>query len=291
MGKVRAVLMKTGNLIRRSCQMSLVGVAACAAFLTAGAEATVTVGSPLTASFTGNFGGTDTELDTAFAEPGAHATSPVNGTIVTYRVLVGPLLGPYALRVMRPGAGGAYTGAGTSAVANPTATGTTATFSTSLPIHAGDFIGLDLVNTSSRVGQASVPGSTVAEWNPPLVPDGPTSSPDTLYPNAELGYNADVIPSNSVDLGQTNRNKKKGTATLNLTVPNPGTVTASGRGVRASTRQVAAGPVGLLLKASGKKRKALNAKGKAKLNAVVTYTPTFGEAHTESVKVKLKKKL
>jgi hypothetical protein len=271
--------------------MSLVGVAACAAFLTAGAEATVTVGSPLTASITSNFGGTDTEINTALAEPGAHVTSPVNGTIVTYRVMVGPLLGPYALRVMRPAAGGAYTGAGTSAVVNPAATGTTEKFTTSLPIRAGDFIGLDLVNPSSRVASADVPGSTVVEWNPPLVADGASSPPNTVYPNKELGYNADVIPFNSLDVGKTKLNKKKGTATLNLTVPNPGTLTASGHGVRASTGQVAAGTLGLVIKASGKKRKALKAKGKVKLNPVVTYTPTFGEAHTESVKVKLKKKL
>ena len=46
-----------------------------------------------------------------------------------------------------------------------------------------------------------------------------------------------------------------------------------------------------MVKATGKKRKKLNKTGKVKLSVAVTYTPTNGDPGTESVKVKLKKKL
>jgi hypothetical protein len=105
--------------------------------------------------------------------------------------------------------------------------------------------------------------------HPGLLADGATAAPDNTYPNFELLFNADVVPSNSIEVGATQRNKKKGTATLNLTVPNPGTLTAAGNGARVSSaisKAVAAGPVQLLINAKGKKRKALNAKGKVRVH-------------------------
>jgi hypothetical protein len=104
-----------------------------------------------------------------------------------------------------------------------------------------------------------------------------------------------VKPSNAVTLGAITRNKKKGTATLPVNVPNPGELTGSGNGVKASSagavisKSVSAGQAQLLIKAKGKKRKQLNQKGKVKLNVAVTYTPTGGDPSTQSVKVKLKK--
>jgi hypothetical protein len=56
--------------------------------------ATVTVGSPLTASFTG--GGLDcapsgcTTFNSALGEPGAHVSTPVSGTIVRWRMRGAP---------------------------------------------------------------------------------------------------------------------------------------------------------------------------------------------------------
>ncbi len=107
-----------------------------------------------------------------------------------------------------------------------------------------------------------------------------------------------VKPSNVVTLGKITRNQKKGTATLTVNVPNPGELTGSGNGVKASSagravisKSVGAGQAQLLIKAKGKKKKQLNQKGKVKLNLAVTYTPTGGDPSTQSVKVKLKKKL
>jgi hypothetical protein len=107
-----------------------------------------------------------------------------------------------------------------------------------------------------------------------------------------------VKPSNAFTLGALTRNKKKGTATLAVNVPNPGELTGSGQGVKvASTggavisKSVAAGPAQLLIKAKGKKKRKLNETGKVKVNPTITYTPTGGNPSIQSTKVKLKKKL
>ena len=107
-----------------------------------------------------------------------------------------------------------------------------------------------------------------------------------------------VKPSNVVTVSKITRNQKKGTATLTLNVPNPGELTGSGNGVKASSaglavisKSVGAGQVQLLIKAKGKKKKQLNQKGKVKLNVAITYTPTGGDPATKSLKVNLKKKL
>jgi hypothetical protein len=44
--------------------------------------------------------------------------------------------------------------------------------------------------------------------------------------------------------------------------------------------------VQLPIKAKGKKKRTLNETGKAKLNVVVTYTPTGGDSSTQSLKKK-----
>ena len=108
-----------------------------------------------------------------------------------------------------------------------------------------------------------------------------------------------VKPSNAFTLGEITRNKRKGTATLTVNVPNPGDLTASGKGVTASGASgaviskavIAPGAAQLLIKAKGKKKRKLNDTGKVKLNVAITFTPTGGDPSTQSLKVKLKKKL
>jgi hypothetical protein len=263
--------------------------------------ATVTVGSPLTATFSSSFGGTSTEANFALGEPGALTTAPDNGTtaswtIIGYRVLVDGT-GRYAIRVIHPAAGGEFTGGGTSGPATPSGMGLQS-FSANLPISSGDLIGLDLLDSSSSVAQATVAGSMVYEWgNNGFLADGQTAPPKYTYPNYELGFNADLVPTNTITVGATQRNKKKGTATLNLTLPNPGDLSASGNGVKAASghgavisKAVGAGAAQLLIKATGKKKRKLNRTGKVTANVTITYTPTNGDPTTQSVTIKLKKK-
>jgi hypothetical protein len=116
--------------------------------------------------------------------------------------------------------------------------------------------------------------------------------------NFDFVFAVFVKPSNAFTVGAITRNQKKGTATLTLNVPNPGELTGSGNGVKASSagrtmisKSVGAGQAQLLIKAKGKKKKQLNQKGKVKLNVAITYTPTGGDPSSQSAKVKLKKKL
>jgi hypothetical protein len=123
----------------------------------------------------------------ALGESGANLSSPVNGTIIRWRVTtVGT--GTYALRVLRP-SGGQFIGAGTSA-GNVTSSGPQ-TFTASVPIQAGDLIGVDSPGSPSDVAAAAVAGSKAHTWIPTF-PDGAMSGTGTDVPNFELALNADV---------------------------------------------------------------------------------------------------
>src|SRR5262249_23614464 len=69
-----------------------------------------------------------------------------------------------------------------------------------------------------------------------------------------------VRPSNAFTVGAITHNKKKGTGTLTVNLPNPGELTGSGQGVSAAgaavtSKSVPAGPARLLIKAKGKKKR------------------------------------
>jgi hypothetical protein len=164
-----------------------------------GAQAsTVTVGSPLIGVFT-NTASCATALCTwansPLGEAGANATSPVTGVIVRWRMTGSYSGGPFNLRVLRPTGGGAYIGAGTSGPATPP--GGTQTIATSLPIEAGDLIGIDEPN-GSHIGSVSVPGSAEIAWSPALA-DGSTLAPNFVT-GSELAFNADVLPQPGINL-------------------------------------------------------------------------------------------
>jgi len=269
----------------------------------AGAEAAVvTVGSPLSGSFPNSYGsGDQTVTNLVLGEPGANVTSPVSGTIVRWR-LSGASGGPFSLRVLTPGGGTTFTGAGTSAPQTPSSTATES-FTTNLPISAGQQIGLDS-DPSASIGfkSSSGLGSRFGVWGPPRLANGETQTFTPFASDEELGFNADVAtkPSNAFSFGSLGRNKKKGTATLAVNVPGPGTLALSGNGVKAAsagavaaTTVSAAGVVELPIRATGKKKKQLNKSGKAKLAVSVTYTPSGdlpGDPNTQSMRVKLLKR-
>jgi hypothetical protein len=103
---------------------------------------------------------------------------------------------------------------------------------------------------------------------------------------------------NAFTIDSITRNKKKGNATITGSEQFPGELAGSGKGVKAASasgavisRSVVAGQAQLVIKAKGKKRRKLNQTGKVKLNVKVTYTAAGGSPETQSVKVKLKKKL
>ena len=169
-------------------------LAAVAAFLAlcASAEAaTVTVGSPLTADFGGPAsGGELTYRNAVLNEPGANVASPQDGTVVRWRMAGSYSGGPFQLVVLRSAGDEKFEAVAASAPEMPDGS-SSQTFSTSLPIRAGDTIGLNAA-PGSVTGDAYAPGSEFNVFVPELLPGGPAQKRTGISTDAELGFNADV---------------------------------------------------------------------------------------------------
>jgi subtilisin-like proprotein convertase family protein len=113
------------------------------------------------------------------------------------------------------------------------------------------------------------------------------------------GWSLDVKPSNVITVGKVKRNTHTGTATIPVTVPGPGTLSLTGKGVKAQRSGGAAaskvvatpGTVNLRVKAKGSKKKKLNKTCKVKVKVTVSFTPTGGVLSAQTKTVKLIKKL
>ncbi|HEY6771850.1 MAG TPA: hypothetical protein VI035_05295 [Solirubrobacterales bacterium] len=226
--------------------------------------------------------------------PGGLA-SPVNGTVVRWRIRVGDSTRVTNLRIVRPLGRGLFTGAGTSPPVTPT-TAATSSYGVQLPIRIGDYIGLDCCDPGIFEPDAEffVAGNAAVrnEWQPRLADAAAGRAP--LRTNGyEIAVNAVINPTSTFTLDGITRNKRKGTAKITVVVPNPGELTWSGRGVRVANASAggkkvhAPGRVRLLIKAKGRKQRKLDSTGKVKVNPEITYTPTGGSASTRSVRVKL----
>jgi hypothetical protein len=170
---------------------------------------------------------------------------------------------------------------------------------TAAPLFAGaatgDFHQLAGSPTVNAGALVDLIGTGDFDGDPRVVGTAPDMGADEFVPQTTPSIS---VPSNAFTLGAITRNKKKGTVTLALTVPNPGELTGSGNGVKASStgravigKSVGAGQAQLLVKATGKKKRKLNETGKVTVKPKITYTPTGGDPSSQSVKVKLKKKL
>ena len=175
------------------------------------------------------------------------------------------------------------------------AAGALNSFPAAIPVKPGDVLGMNDNDGSAAVSACRIDVPDEALYLTGALTDGASASFNTI-PDSRLNIRAVFNPTNTFTLGATNHNKKKGTATLNLTLPNPGELTGSGKGIKASSararisKAVVAGAAQLLIKAKGKKKKALNDTSKVTLKVAVTYTPTAGDPSSQSVKVKLRKK-
>jgi hypothetical protein len=114
-------------------------------------------------------------------------------------------------------------------------------------------------------------------------------------------------PNNVFKKGKLKLNKSNGTGTLTVTVPGAGVLTltdaaatkkatASKKGKKklvkpATLKPTAAGTVKVALKPTGAGKKILRKKGKLKIKASLSFTPTGGTASTQSLKATLKMKL
>jgi IPT/TIG domain len=169
----------------------------------AGAAPTITVGSSLITAPTISqsfSGGLVTVANGSVADPEAHAVSPVDGTVVRWRLGPQPVAGnSYSLDVLRPTGTGAYVLAATSA-AHLAATAWTEVFPTNLPIKAGDLIGLNVSAPAAqiRLSVVPVPSPALYLWDPALTDSSPAAAPQAV--GFEVNFNADVRPAPQVTL-------------------------------------------------------------------------------------------
>ena len=262
----------------------------------ASAPAAVTIGSNLATPDTTNAPGCNTSctavnlaLPASSTAPGG-LNSPVNGTVTSWsvRANTGPNL---RLRVLRPAAGTTFSGVATSGPAGFTGPGISNPIATALPISLGDAIGLDSPNGNLIFGLT--PAGTTAFWNMPVLADGATRQADGTGSGRELLVQATIEPTNTVTFGAITRNKKKGTATVTVTVPNPGQLIYAGTGVSVTgpASVTAPGDIQVTVRATGKKAKKLKRKGKTSVSFGTTFTPNFGAAGIAPESIILRKKL
>lgn len=203
----------------------------------------------------------------------------------------------------------------------------TSTFATRVPISGGDRIGVDLPQAIS-VYAADLGGQPVSKdgWDP-LLGNGETRASSVIAGGgAEVQVQAILEPDadhdgfgdetqdrcstqvdtqgacNAFSFRKLKRNKAKGTATLSVGVPGPGTLVVTGKGlvkqrpgrlsraVSVVAKTVgAAGNVNLRIKSKGRKKLKLDNTGAVRVKARVTYSPTGGDPLTQAKRIKLVK--
>jgi hypothetical protein len=257
------------------------------------AQGAVTIGSNLTAplpfdNLNCNSPCTAVNLNLpATSQAPGGLNSPVNGTVTSWRAKAN-VTDRLTLRVLRQTGGLSFTAAATGAEFN-SAGSDTGQVATSLPIAIGDTIGLN--SAMGRLIEGETTGATMGSFVPPLA-DGATLAA-TAVPNREVLVQATIEPTNTVTAGTIVRNKKKGTATVTITVPNAGQLSYTGTGVNVTgpASIAAPGDVQVTVRATGKKRKKLNKKGKVSVSFGTTFTPNFGAAGITPTNLTLRKKL
>jgi hypothetical protein len=274
----------------------LLGFAAAAVIATAGAaQGSVTIGSSLVSP--ANESGpcsvpctvTNQVLVSSSLAPGGLA-SPVNGTVKSWSFKAQAAGYSLGLRILRPASGNTFTAVGTSSTVMSTG-GVQGPVATSLPIRAGDHIGLNASAGAIILCDCGSPNLALSWTSPPLA-DGDSREGSDVF-NREVLVQASVEPTNNVTFGAVKRNTRSGSAKVAINVPNPGTLKYGGSRVSVAgpSSLVIGTAIQLTVKAKGKSKKKLDQKGKVKVALNVTFTPTGGTAATASTKVKLQKKL
>ena len=109
--------------------------------------------------------------------------------------------------------------------------------------------------------------------------------------DVRLNLSAILVPSNAFTIAALTQDRKQGTATVTVNVPNPGILTLSGTGLkrrRVSKNIAVAGTVRFQIAAAGKKKRKLERTGKVAMPT--TYTPAAGEPASTFLTVKLRKR-
>jgi hypothetical protein len=161
---------------------------------TSASAAPIIVGSPLSGSFSPNVATGQSYLvaSPALGEPGAHAASPVSGTIIGWHLLGGSGTG-FEIRVLQPLGGNSYFWTDHSSPVGPVGDGLEA-FPANVPISAGDLVALYVpANGIEAIKYGSATGSQTMVWEPAPAA-GTETQPQETYANTEYGFNAEVLP-------------------------------------------------------------------------------------------------
>lgn len=174
------------------------------------------------------------------------------------------------------------------------------TFATSIPVRAGDVVGMESLapggNPTATYCDYPATGESYLYHSGALTDGGSADFTDSV-PNERLNISAVFVPSSAFTIGATQRHKKSGTASLTVTLPGPGELTATGTGLTTSapggvpsTAVSGAGDVKVLIHATGAKKRRLRRTGKVRVGPTLTYTPTGGDPSNQSTSVLLKLK-
>jgi len=130
-----------------------------------------------------------TQAQHSTPEPNVIDIAPASGLVTSWRVAGRGVL---KLRALRPAAGGQWVGDGTGPAATNLTGGSNAA---SLPIRAGDLIGVDVAGQpESEIGFADVPNAEAFGWeHPALADNGVARSPEYVEGPERLMLNADVL--------------------------------------------------------------------------------------------------
>lgn len=150
----------------------------------------VTVGSPLSGAFKLNTSCGSTCTFSQKALPGARLTSPVDGAIVAWHMLKAAPGHSYRLRVLEAGPESKTVAVRGGIPVSPGGFGLE-TFPTTLPIEAGQSIGLDL-DTDGTIGFRETVGGIAAVFSPALA-DG-SAATGVEGASTEYAFNAEVQP-------------------------------------------------------------------------------------------------
>jgi hypothetical protein len=167
------------------------------------------------------------------------------------------------------------------------------TFSTSIPVQAGDVIGENSANA------ATVPNGCLFAANGDShleragdLGDGATGTFASL-PNTRVNASAKVEPVNAFSFPSVATNRR-GFAIVTLSVPNPGRLSVSGNGVGSSVHGTinlaTPGTVGVAVWATGFNRFKLKRKRRVVVVPTFRYTPTSGARRSQSLPVLLRLK-
>jgi IPT/TIG domain/PASTA domain len=202
--------------LKSSCRALLASTVVVAAlgFCSSAGAALVTVGPDLSGTYTNSSCGAEcTLVNSNLTQAGAQMTSPVGGLVVRWHVLDGETAGTYRLRTASPLGVGTYLFGASSAPVGSVPTTGVQTFTATMPIAAGQTIGIDMSQTAS-IGIGPGLGGYY-EWRP--APLEETSPANVGGGTTAIGFNAEVQPAPTITALGTASGPTAGGTSLTIT--------------------------------------------------------------------------